>query len=75
MFVHEKFNQLFQEQEAIWVEHDYKSLEGIFKKPLQAAPKCFQPILWESSTIILDVCCKKGTHSGKNCSIKGKTVE
>lgn len=29
MFVHEKFNQLFQEQEAIQVEHDCKSLEGI----------------------------------------------
>lgn len=29
MFVHEKFNQLFQEQETVQVEHDYKSLEGI----------------------------------------------
>lgn len=29
MFVHEKFNQLFQGQEAIQAEHDYKSLEGI----------------------------------------------
>lgn len=29
MFVHEKFTQLFQEQEAIQVEHGHKSLEGI----------------------------------------------
>ena len=29
VFVHEQFNQLFQEQEAIQVEHDYKLLEGI----------------------------------------------
>lgn len=30
MSVHEKFNELFQEQEAIQGEHDCKSLEGIF---------------------------------------------
>lgn len=29
VFVHEKFPQLFQEQEAIQVEHGHKSLEGI----------------------------------------------
>lgn len=68
MFVHEKFNQLFQEQEAIQAEHDYKSLEGISYKPLQAAPKCFQPTLWESSTIILDICSKKGTEITDNLS-------
>lgn len=30
MFVLEKFTQLFQEQEAFWVEHGHNSLEGIY---------------------------------------------
>lgn len=29
VIVHEKFTQLFQEQEAIQAEHGHKSLEGI----------------------------------------------